>query len=558
MKMKTFQGRSIEEILPQIREELGDDAVVLSQRPLVSGGVGGFFGKRMIEVTAADRMPTDEQLIELEDDPAAARNDAGVDDGGPTPEGGIGRDAARTAFEQALAARSGRIDVVDDWDPARDEELAEEYGGVLERASLAGTPYGSAGGATGQTPAGAATPSRARVKMEAAGYEPLELEQRESTVQVSPAAEPVTVEDAVAALSEPAPDAQARSRYVEPPDVQARRLAARAHRAIAEATREIEEQLATSRRTAAAASTGGATFRAEVVANPEAAMSTGAPAQIAVVTARPAPDTAEREQVRQLQVEMCSRGVDADVAEALLARVVTHRRPFASAEQDLRSLTREVAADMVQVDTGWKTIGRAHRIAVVGASGSGKSSVVAKVAESYSRQVGMSVGVISIVPLGGGSDMQGDPLLTRPELDVRFVSTPEQMLAVIERLREVDLVLVDTPSSAYLDDEAFAAVARCLATAHVDEVHAVIPLATSLREAESVVEHFRPLGVSRLTISKLDESRFAGQLLNFGFRFGLPITYLSDGPRIPEDLRAASAGEIANLIVPSASKQFQG
>src|SRR4051794_31841892 len=46
----TYRGRSLEELVPRIREELGDDAVIVARRETSSGGVGGFFAKREIEV----------------------------------------------------------------------------------------------------------------------------------------------------------------------------------------------------------------------------------------------------------------------------------------------------------------------------------------------------------------------------------------------------------------------------------------------------------------------------------------------------------------------------
>jgi flagellar biosynthesis protein FlhF len=49
---RTYRGASLEELLPRIREELGEDAVITRQREGVVGGVGGFFGKKMIEVEA--------------------------------------------------------------------------------------------------------------------------------------------------------------------------------------------------------------------------------------------------------------------------------------------------------------------------------------------------------------------------------------------------------------------------------------------------------------------------------------------------------------------------
>src|SRR3954463_5686081 len=50
--VKTFRGESLEELLPQIREELGADAVILRQRDGLKGGVSGVFQKRCVEVDA--------------------------------------------------------------------------------------------------------------------------------------------------------------------------------------------------------------------------------------------------------------------------------------------------------------------------------------------------------------------------------------------------------------------------------------------------------------------------------------------------------------------------
>jgi flagellar biosynthesis GTPase FlhF len=55
--VKTFRGQSLEELLPQIREELGADAVILRQRDGLKGGVGGFFQKRCVEVDARAGAP---------------------------------------------------------------------------------------------------------------------------------------------------------------------------------------------------------------------------------------------------------------------------------------------------------------------------------------------------------------------------------------------------------------------------------------------------------------------------------------------------------------------
>jgi flagellar biosynthesis GTPase FlhF len=75
--VKTYRGRTLEELLPQIREELGPDAIVLRRREGLAGGVGGFFQKHFVEVDAREALP-DETPLEI-------RNDRATEEGLSTP-----------------------------------------------------------------------------------------------------------------------------------------------------------------------------------------------------------------------------------------------------------------------------------------------------------------------------------------------------------------------------------------------------------------------------------------------------------------------------------------
>jgi flagellar biosynthesis protein FlhF len=68
---KTFRGRTLEELLPKIRAELGADAIVLRRREGLAGGVGGFFQKSYVEIDARAALP-DEKPLEARNDRATA------------------------------------------------------------------------------------------------------------------------------------------------------------------------------------------------------------------------------------------------------------------------------------------------------------------------------------------------------------------------------------------------------------------------------------------------------------------------------------------------------
>jgi flagellar biosynthesis GTPase FlhF len=75
--VKTYRGRTLEELLPQIREELGPDAIVLRRREGLAGGMGGFFQKHFVEVDARKALP-DETPLEV-------RSDRATEEGLSTP-----------------------------------------------------------------------------------------------------------------------------------------------------------------------------------------------------------------------------------------------------------------------------------------------------------------------------------------------------------------------------------------------------------------------------------------------------------------------------------------
>ena len=141
---KTFRGRSLEEVLPQIRADLGADAIVVRRREGLAGGIGGFFQRSYVEVDARPALE-DEKALE-------ARNDRATAEGLSSP-------AIRALVDQAA--------------PFADA-LASAQGSVSERAHE--VLMAAAQGAAGEVvPAGLYGPQPNRVAIEDAApvYEPV-------------------------------------------------------------------------------------------------------------------------------------------------------------------------------------------------------------------------------------------------------------------------------------------------------------------------------------------------------------------------------------------------
>ena len=103
--VKTFRGRSLEELLPQIRAELGPDAIVLRRREGLAGGVGGFFQRPYVEVDA--RAPNaDERPLEIRTDRATDRGPELARGAGAVRAGDAVRRRARRRRARRALARS--------------------------------------------------------------------------------------------------------------------------------------------------------------------------------------------------------------------------------------------------------------------------------------------------------------------------------------------------------------------------------------------------------------------------------------------------------------------
>lgn len=468
MNTKQFSGATIDDVLAQVRGEFGEGAVILETRRVVRGGLGGFFGKVGIEVTAADSMPDDG------DDAAGVPTAEPVDEGDP--------DEFLRRLQEHLA-------------PVADAPVAEAIGQ----------------GVGAYTRGGAAMPAgeqeRARAIIEAARSAVREAAGAQEAAQgVTDAAETDAAE-----IGERAPgDDGADGEPVDAP---------------------VDASAA-----ATVVSRGDGDIRAG-----DARERVSAPAS--APSGRALPERAGLDDIRR---ELADAGVEARRLDTLLEGFGRSIAPFLDAGASTRSAVRDYLAARLPVVRDWRPRRVGHTIAMVGQAGVGKTSVAAKIAGRH-HQAGMDVALISAAS-------ERDVVLEdrARQMGVTFVHAADaDALAEARRtLSDRDLVVVDTPACAHTCDEGREALGALLAAADADEVHLVLPAATPACDLGDLQHAFRPLGMNRLTITKLDETRFFGGVLNAPMRIGRPLAYIADGDAVPGAIAPADPRLIAELLLP--------
>ena len=485
-EVKTFRGRSLEEVLPQIREELGPDAIVLRRREGLGGGVGGFFQRPYVEVDA--RKPQgDEKPLEIRSDRATSE--------------GMASPAVQALFEQATPFADALAAAARE---ARTEQ--DTYAGGAEFVPTP-DPFEAPAGLYGPQP-----------NVEA--IERATKPQAAKPAAGAPAASPSPAADAPSPAAEtpaPAPPTPAADAPAPP----------------------AAETLAAD----APASPGPATPPpAEAVTSPAADTSDDEPTfeiPSAPVTpiVPPAPGLERPEAADAAEQRLVAAGLSPKLAADVVGEAVVHGLPF-STPRNLKKLIRSALARRIPV---LSELGDGRRvIAVIGSGGAGKTSAVGHLAATY-VQAGADVAIISL---------RGDGSLTSrlQPLGIGVISADNAAQAK-QRLgtRKPLITLIDTPAAGPSHPAAHVkALAADLKALKPTEVHLALPATLSSAAAAEVAAAVASLGPTHIALTHSDETSRPGAPLELALNAGRPISYVCSR----DGAAPADPGALAQQLLP--------
>ncbi len=221
----------------------------------------------------------------------------------------------------------------------------------------------------------------------------------------------------------------------------------------------------------------------------------------------------------------------------------------------LKPWLRSRIAARLEVSPGLINRNTAGALACVGPSGSGKTTTLAKLAARARLSLGKSVSVMSLDHFRVGAAEQWQRYADLLGIEFSSIADGAQLRDALDRDRN-ELVLIDTPSygaappgtsSGVGAARALNEVAR-LASRPLD-VLLVIPAWMKARDAWRVMAAHAEPSPTGLVISKVDETDQIGGALQVALPYGMPISYLCDGPRVPEDLQDADVNSILDAVL---------
>lgn len=247
--------------------------------------------------------------------------------------------------------------------------------------------------------------------------------------------------------------------------------------------------------------------------------------------------------VMRLYEQLVARGLDERLAEELLRLAAG---AHGTEPQLLWRGVRELLAErLIPSRAPWMP-GPRRIIALVGPTGVGKTTTLAKIAARALMESRLAVALITVDTYRIGAAEQVARYGSMMNVPTRIAHNDAELRRALEFSRQADLVLIDTAGRSRNED--IAQQAATLRSVPDVDLYLCLSAATGARELAAAATRYAALKPTRLIFTKLDEASGPAALVSALGPVGRPIACVTDGQRVPEDIRAPTAAELVELV----------
>jgi flagellar biosynthesis protein FlhF len=508
MTLKTFRAHTMAEALAAVKRDLGKDASILHTRQVKVGGVLGIGMRTVIEIIASDQ-PAPRRAAR-ESAPVPQRSESAV-----VATRAPGRVAAQVPSAGDAAVRRELFADAD-----RPTAPSAVAAAAYRKAAMAPNVAKSVASRPSQQP-GATSPSPVQASTPPT---PAPIEQPAAIIM--PVRERRAAGDRIGRLTTQAP--------LAPQDADA---AHSLHAELVAIRRMVTQVLQTT----------APTWRQSQPSELEATDDTR-PSQRGVAPGMP-------ETLFQCYLQLLEHQVSRDLADALIGAVRDELSANQLADEQavragvLRRLERLIPiADTPAVPTRARD-GRPLTIALVGPTGVGKTTTIAKLAASYKLRHGKRVGLITADTYRIAAVDQLRTYAGIISLPLKVVLTPDEMQAACQSMSHCDVILIDTAGRSQHNVDRIAELREMLRAADPHETHLVMSSAADESVLHRTTEVFKAVNPNRIIMTKLDEAVNFGVLVNVVRRAGAALSFVTTGQEVPDHIEPGRADRLARLIL---------
>ena len=188
-------------------------------------------------------------------------------------------------------------------------------------------------------------------------------------------------------------------------------------------------------------------------------------------------------------------------------------------------------------------------VSLVGPPGAGKTTCLVKLAARYGLATRKPAQILTLDTFRIAAADQLRSYAAILGIGFQVVETMGTLAQALEEYRQKDLILIDTPGFGKNDIEHGQDMARFISGHPEIDTHLVLPISAKPGDLKRMAQQYEIFRPSKLLFTRSDETNTYGSMLNLSLQTGKPVSFLSSGQQIPEDIAPATKDVLVDMIL---------
>lgn len=217
--------------------------------------------------------------------------------------------------------------------------------------------------------------------------------------------------------------------------------------------------------------------------------------------------------------------------------------------QEIKEKTTEQILNLIKVKDIFETKDKKSVVsAFIGTTGVGKTTTIAKLAAQQMLMKGKKVGLISIDNYRIGAMDQLKAYANILGIPCLPAFNKKDLLFALKRMEQKDLIFIDTAGHSQYDISRIGELQKIITDDLSISTHLLLSVSTSEIEMKKAAINFSPLKYKSYIFTKIDETETCGSVINQIMEAPLPISYVTTGQSVPDDIEKAQKKNILSLL----------